>query len=137
MSYIWVKINLSQLRFISYFLLSLLTVVLHVLIMKMTDFCSNKRAESTESTERLKNPHAVLKPLTRKYLKKLNAAHKPLTEKYLVMVHFTYRHNSACQRLKWVFVRGHANLVGSRNFLGYITMQGTINFYSLFHRGVE
>ena len=54
-----------------------------------------------------------------------------------MMVHFTYRQHSACQRLKWVLVRDHANPVGSRNFLSYITIQVTMNFYSLSHRGVE
>ena len=29
------------------------------------------------------------------------------------------------------------NLVGSRNFLSYITMQGTNNFYSMCHCGVQ
>ena len=45
--------------------------------------------------------------------------------------------HSAYQRLKCVLVVGHANLVGSSNFLDYIAIQGIINFYSLSHGGVE
>lgn len=121
----------------------------------MTDFYSQKRVESTESTEELKNLkklhavlkplmrqylkklHAVLKRLMRKYLKKLHAARKPLTEKYLVMVRCTHHQHSASQRLEWVLVIGHANLVGSRKFFDYNTIQGTINFYTLCHSRVQ
>ena len=46
--------NILQLRLITHALLSLLTVVLHVLTMKkMTDFYSYKRIESTECTEEI------------------------------------------------------------------------------------
>ena len=59
--YFWIKINLSKLRFITYVLLSLLTVAVNVLTMrKMT---------APKAPNALKN-----------YLKKFHAAHKPLTE---------------------------------------------------------
>ena len=70
-------------------------------------------------------------------LKKLHAAHKVLAEKHLGMVHLTHHQYSATQRLQRPFVRGHTNLVGSTNFLGCITEQGTINFHSLCRCGVE
>ena len=59
--YIWIKINLSKLRFITYVLLSLLTVVVHVLTMR--------KMAAPKAPNALKN-----------YLKKFYAAHKPLTE---------------------------------------------------------
>ena len=40
-------------------------------------------------------------------------------------------------KTKWVLLRGHANAVDSRNFLDYITIKGTINFFSLCHSGLE
>ena len=53
------------------------------------------------------------------------------------MVHFTHQQYSATQRLQRPFESGHTNLVGSRNFLGYIIEQRTINFHSLCRCGVE
>ena len=98
----------------------------------------NKRVESMlKAPNALKNDlkklNAVFKTLAMKYFKKLHAAHKTLREKYLLMAHFTQHHHSALQRLKWVLVRGHANLAGSRKFLGCITRYR--QFLPLIHSG--
>ena len=53
------------------------------------------------------------------------------------MADVAHHQHFAHQRLKWVLVRDHANLVGYRSFLGYIKIQGTINFSSLCHSRVE
>ena len=105
-------------------LILMLTAVLRVLTIKRMTYFIHANV--------LKAPNAL-----ENYLKTFHATHKPLTEKYLVMLHLTHQQHSTSQRPKWVLVRGNANLVGSRNFLGYITIQSTDNFYSLCHSRLE
>ena len=101
---------------------------------KMADFIHTNLLKIPDALKNfLKKLHAVLKTLTMKYLRRLHADHKPLIEKYLVRLLFTHHRHCSSQRLKWILVRDHVNLVGSRNVLGYITTQGNNNIYHLLH----
>lgn len=96
---------------------------------KIADFIHTNLLKIPDALKNfLKKLHAVLKTLTMKYLRKLHADHKPLIEKYLVRLLFTQHRHCPSQRLKWILVRGHVNLVGSRNVLGYITTKATTIF---------
>ena len=112
--------------------------MLYVLTMKkMTDFHSYKRVAVNARTNYLKKFRAVLKPLTSKTFQEASCSslvpnvelssdgpfHRPLA--FCFPKTKIGSRERPCQS-SW-----------SRNFFGYITIQGTINFYSLCHGGVE
>ena len=103
----------------------------HNLCLTLTVNCcgarfNNEEDDSTESTK-------CAEELSQEVL----CSSQALEGNYLVMTHFIHHQHSASQKLKRILVRGHANLVCSRHFLGYITIQDPINFYPLCHNGVE